>query len=71
MKVEDLRKELENRGYTVKNIRVFKKSFHVWYRTEEFKAVRFCYFPLDEIPYPHPRTQRWLNEDFPRIKEEA
>ena len=49
MNEDELKQFLEGRGYTVKNIRVFKKSFHVSVQTSEVKLTWYFRVPLGKI----------------------
>ncbi len=49
MSKEKLAQLLTDKGYDVKSIRVFKKSFHVNYWTSEVKCMRFCKYPIAKL----------------------
>ena len=49
MTPEELKEALEAKGYEVRNIRVFKNSFHVNYWTSEVKMVRYCKCPIEKV----------------------
>lgn len=49
MKPEKLAQLLTDKGYDVKSIRLFKKSFHVNYWTPEVKIVRYCKCPIEKL----------------------
>jgi len=49
MNKDELKQFLESRGYKVKSIRVFKKSFHVTAHTPEVKLTWYFRVPLDKI----------------------
>ena len=51
MNEQELRKKLEERGFEVKRIRVFKNSFHVNYWTKEAKMVRYYRVPLSSVSW--------------------
>jgi len=49
MKPEKLAQLLTDKGYMVKSIRVFKKSFHVNYWTSKIKCMRYCKYPIEKL----------------------
>ena len=49
MTEDELKRFLESRGYKVKSIRVFKKSFHVTVHTSEVKLTWYFRVSLDKI----------------------
>ena len=49
MKPEKLAQLLTDKGYDVKSIRVFKKSFHVNYWTPKVKMVWYCKCPIEKL----------------------
>jgi len=56
MKEQEIRKILEDRGYEVRSIRVFKKTFHVNYLTDEVKIRRWLKFPIEKLTIKDMRT---------------
>ena len=59
MDAEELRKQIEARGYEVKAIRVFKKTFHVTFWASEYKAKAFYKVPLEQTVWED------IEQDFP------
>jgi len=51
MDAEELRKQIEARGYEVKTIRVFKKTFHVTFWGSKFKSTAFYKVPLEQVTW--------------------
>lgn len=63
MDVDELRRKIEAQGYEVRNIRVFKRSFHVNYWTSSAKMRAFYKVPLSSV------TWRDLKDGFPKVEE--
>ena len=73
MNAEQFREWLESRGYKVKSVRVFKKSFHVAYSDDEAKYVRYCGFSIESIPPKFDGGRLWLSlySQYPRVGGEG
>ena len=63
MNVDELRHNIEAQGYEVRNIRVFKHSFHVNYWTSSVKVRGFYRVALSSIAWQD------LKEHFPKVEE--
>lgn len=63
MDVEELRQKITAQGYEVRNIRVFKHSFHINYWTSSAKMRVFYKVPLSSI------TWQGLKDHFPKVEE--
>lgn len=60
MNAEELRKNIEARGYEVRAIRVFQNSFHVTFWSSKYKAKAFFKKPIETV------TWEQLEGEFPR-----
>jgi len=63
MDVDELRRKIEAQGYEVRNIRLFKKSFHVNYWTSSAKMRAFYRVPLSSV------TWRDLEDHFLKVED--
>jgi len=69
MNEDELKQFLEGRGYTVKNIRVFKKSFHVSVQTPEVKLTWYFRVPLEKIKQDWTDLWRDFQACFPPLQK--
>jgi len=63
MEVDELRRKITAQGYEVRNIRIFKHSFHISYWTSSAKMRAFYKLPLTSL------TWRDLKDHFPKVEE--
>jgi len=63
MKVEELRRLIEQRGYEVKAIKIFKKTFHVTYWHPDYKAKAFYKTPIEKV------TWEQIEQGYPKIDQ--
>ena len=62
MNVDELRRKITAQGYEVRNIRVFKKTFHVSYCTSALKMTAFYRVPLSSVTWAD------LKDGFPKVE---
>lgn len=70
MNAEELKAFLEYRGYIVKRIRVFAKSFHVNVHTPTEKLVCYYKVPLSSVPKQNDGSRRWFefSRHYPKVE---